>query len=38
VHQSTMDEIRAKGSLEERFLQAVGSDHVEQQKLSWLEE
>jgi ABC-2 type transport system ATP-binding protein len=38
VHQSTMDEIRACGSLEERFLEAVGSDHVERQKLSWLED
>jgi ABC-2 type transport system ATP-binding protein len=38
VHQSTMDEIRAAGSLEERFLEAVGSDHVERQKLSWLED
>ena len=38
VHQGTMEEIRAAGSLEERFLEAVGSDHVEQQKLSWLEE
>ncbi len=39
VHQSTMDEIRAAaGSLEERFLEAVASDHVERQKLSWLED
>jgi ABC-2 type transport system ATP-binding protein len=38
VHQSTMDEIRAGGSLEELFLDAVGSDQVERQKLSWLEE
>jgi ABC-2 type transport system ATP-binding protein len=38
VHQSTMDDIRQSGSsLEDRFLEAVGSDHVEQQKLSWLE-
>lgn len=38
VHQSTMDEIRRSGaSLEDRFLEAVGSDQVEQQKLSWLE-
>jgi ABC-2 type transport system ATP-binding protein len=38
VHQGTMDEIRAGGSLEERFLQAVGSDHIERQRLSWLED
>jgi ABC-2 type transport system ATP-binding protein len=38
VHQSTMDEIRTAGSLEELFLEAVGSDHIEQQKLSWLED
>jgi ABC-2 type transport system ATP-binding protein len=36
VHQSTMDDIRRTGSLEERFLEAVGSDHIEQQSLSWL--
>ena len=38
VHQGTMDEIRAGGSLEERFLEAVGSDNIEHQKLSWLED
>lgn len=38
VHQSSMDEICAAGSLEERFLEAVGSDQVERQRLSWLEE
>jgi ABC-2 type transport system ATP-binding protein len=38
VHQSTMDEIRAGGSLERLFLDAVGSDQIERQKLSWLEE
>lgn len=37
VHQSTMDEIREHGSLEQRFLEVVGSDHIERQKLSWLE-
>jgi ABC-2 type transport system ATP-binding protein len=38
VHQSTMDEIRQAGStLEDRFIQAVGGDSVERQKLSWLE-
>ena len=38
VHQGTMDEIREGGSLEERFLEAVGSDHIERQTLSWLED
>jgi ABC-2 type transport system ATP-binding protein len=38
VHQSSMDEISAAGSLEEQFLRAVGSDQVEQQRLSWLED
>jgi ABC-2 type transport system ATP-binding protein len=38
VHQGPMDEIRAGGLLEERFLQAVGSDHIERQRLSWLED
>jgi len=37
VHQSTMDEIRQGGSLEQRFLEVVGSGHIERQKLSWLE-
>jgi hypothetical protein len=32
-----MDKIRQNGSLEERFLGAVGSEHQETQKLSWLE-
>ena len=38
VHQSTMAEIRQAGSLEERFLAAVGGNQVETPKLSWLEE
>ena len=38
VYQGTMEDIRAEGSLEERFLQAVGTDHIERQKLSWLED
>ncbi|MHC4533068.1 MAG: ABC transporter ATP-binding protein [Planctomycetota bacterium] len=38
VHQGTMDEIRAGSSLEQRFLEAVGSDTIEHQKLSWLED
>jgi len=37
VYQGTMAEIRKSGSLEERFLEAVGSDHIERQALSWLE-
>ncbi len=37
VHQGTMDRIRQTGSLEQRFLEAVGCDHVERQTLSWLE-
>jgi len=37
VHQESMAEVRTKGSLEERFLQVVGADKVERQKLSWLE-
>jgi ABC-2 type transport system ATP-binding protein len=37
VHQSTMEDICQAGSLEERFLDAVGSNHVERQMLSWLE-
>lgn len=38
VSQTTMDDIRKTGSLEERFIAAVGGDHAEPQKLSWLEE
>ncbi|MBN2180282.1 MAG: ABC transporter ATP-binding protein [Sedimentisphaerales bacterium] len=38
VYQGIMDEIRRSGSLEEQFLKAVGSDHLERQTLSWLEE
>jgi ABC-2 type transport system ATP-binding protein len=38
VHQSTMEQIRQGGSsLEDRFIEAVGGDSVERQKLSWLE-
>ena len=37
VQQQPMAELRASGSLEERFLQIVGADQIEQQKLSWLE-
>lgn len=38
VHQASMEQIRSSGSLEERFLEAVGSDQIERQSLSWLEE
>jgi ABC-2 type transport system ATP-binding protein len=38
VYQATMAEIQQSGSLEERFLAAVGGGQVETQKLSWLEE
>ncbi len=37
VYQGTMEDIRRSGSLEDRFLQAVGMDQVERQTLSWLE-
>ncbi len=37
VHQTSMKDIRKEGSLEERFLEAVGEDKIEHQTLSWLE-
>ncbi len=37
VHQEAMAALKLNGSLEERFLQVVGADQVERQKLSWLE-
>src|SRR5437016_5348942 len=37
VQQESMAALRANNSLEERFLQVVGADQVERQKLSWLE-
>ena len=37
IHQSTMEEIRKTGSLEERFIETVSDGQVERQKLSWLE-
>jgi len=37
VYQSAMDEVRQRGSLEERFLEAVGQGQIERQTLSWLE-
>ena len=37
VYQGSMEQIRAGGSLEDLFLKEVGSDQVERQRLSWLE-
>jgi len=37
VHQGTMEELRASGTLEDRFLAVVGNGHEDPQKLSWLE-
>lgn len=37
VYQGTMEEIRQSGSLEDRFIAAVGLGQVERQTLSWLE-
>jgi len=37
VYQGTMDEVRQSGSLEEKFLEAVGRGQIERQTLSWLE-
>jgi len=37
LHQEPMTQTRSNGSLEERFLQVVGADQFERQKLSWLE-
>src|SRR5256712_1511752 len=36
VYQGSMEQIRAGGSLEDLFLEEVGSDQVERQRLSWL--
>ncbi len=38
VLQASMADIRQAGTLEERFLAAVGGGHSETQKLTWLEE
>jgi len=38
VYQGTMDEARQNGSLEERFITAVGGEQIETQHLSWLAE
>jgi ABC-2 type transport system ATP-binding protein len=37
VLQGTMEELRRDGSLEDRFLEVVGHDQHDTQKLSWLE-
>jgi ABC-2 type transport system ATP-binding protein len=37
IHQASMAEVRQTGSLEDLFLQAVGSGKTEGAKLSWLE-
>ena len=37
VFQGSMEQIRARGSLEELFLKEAGGDQVERQRLSWLE-
>ena len=38
VSQMAMNEVMQNGSLEERFISAVGGDHFEPQRLSWLQE
>ncbi len=38
VDQVSMEEIRKNGSLEELFLRAVGEEHAEPHRLTWLEE
>ena len=38
VYQGTMADVRRGGSLEERFLAAVGRGQIERQTLSWLED
>lgn len=38
VSQESMEELRKNGSLEERFLEVVGSDQEAPQRLSWLED
>ena len=37
VYQGTMEEVRRSGSLEDRFIEAVGMGQIERQTLSWLE-
>jgi ABC-2 type transport system ATP-binding protein len=36
VYQATMEQVRQTGSLEERFIAAVGGEQIETQRLSWL--
>jgi ABC-2 type transport system ATP-binding protein len=38
VYQASMEDVRQNGSLEERFITAVGGEQVETQQLSWLAE
>jgi ABC-2 type transport system ATP-binding protein len=38
VYQATMEDVCVSGSLEERFIAAVGGDQIESQRLSWLAE
>ena len=38
VYGASLAEIQREGSLEDRFLAAVGGDHTESRQLSWLEE
>ena len=38
VTQESMEDLRREGSLEERFLSAVGGDASESRRLSWLED
>ena len=38
VYQASMDQTRERGSLEQRFLEAVGDDPQAHQTLSWLED
>jgi ABC-2 type transport system ATP-binding protein len=38
VYRAAMDEVRVSGSLEERFIAAVGAEQAEAQRLSWLAE
>jgi ABC-2 type transport system ATP-binding protein len=37
VHQGSMQELRERGTLEDKFLELVGRGHAETQSLSWLE-
>ena len=37
VHQGPLRELGTNGSLEQRFLEVVGTDQIERQRLSWLE-